>query len=997
MKKLSIKIISIALAICLLIGVVPMSIFAQESNNNVYVDVTINADKTEYADGDIIAFNGSISNTSSKDCEADIEIALYSTPSVKLDTKLLKVDALAAGESHDFSIDAKANRTKVGFILVQGIYDIITGYLYTSILETISLFSSNYECVRVYIDGVPAAIMYKVDSSVVLDDITEPSDPGTDEPSDPEPDIPPVDPKDADGDGLSDDEEALFGTDKNDKDTDDDGFTDFEEVWLMGTNPLTVNDQYVDTDGDGLADYDEVKNHNTDINSEDTDGDSLTDYDEVFVYETDPTKKDTDGDGLSDSFEIENGLNPLKASTDGVNNDGDVKISQELKEIAISDMLLDDENIAKPTVKGEVTGEMSENIFIATANESDFEDNRAVVGKAVFVDAEDDYLTGLTLEFDLSDYDGDLAVLSICTLDEDGNIELVESEVSGTTVSCTMEESATYFVMNIDEFLKNLDVDVNDYSTSTIKTEAVDRSVEIATEKVSGQADIVFAIDTTGSMSDEIYNVKSNVADFTERLSTEYNVKVNYALIDFRDLEEDGPGTTKVIKNGSSNWFNDVNVYKTALNRLSANGGGDTPECDVDALETARRLNFRNSANKFIILITDANYKVRNDYGLASMDEEIDLLCEDGINVSVVTTSGLASTYSNLYTQTGGMYADIYGDFSAELLKLADLIGEETADGEWVILKHGFRYVKLPALPEAGSTVDTDEDGINDYKELGSTEVIDLTPFIKAQLAIKGVPFEAYYGKTSIVVYDSIADPTVFDTDRDGFKDSVDPTPWRASAFADMDSYIDCKYRNKPSVTMLVKQCIPGEKTAVNFSGGDLVGHSFILLSDGTGEKVYRGFYPSYDGTKYTDYLDYTMNNIYTRGMASTKGVVYDDSSHEYNIAYSTLISNEQYNNIVEYISNNKSNDYNLQSYNCTTFAVETFAAGSSSIKSIVKRHLWSIPVWAGALTFTVFYPYGYDPGDAGEDIRNNASEYTEKSSIKLADGSLYNAIVERH
>ena len=49
---------------------------------------------------------------------------------------------------------------------------------------------------------------------------------------------------------------------------------------------------------------------------------------------------------------------------------------------------------------------------------------------------------------------------------------------------------------------------------------------------VSGQADIVFAIDTTGSMSPAINNVITNVTSFANTLSKNYNVKVNYALIE---------------------------------------------------------------------------------------------------------------------------------------------------------------------------------------------------------------------------------------------------------------------------------------------------------------------------------------------------------------------------------------------------------------------------------------------------------------------------------
>ena len=58
---------------------------------------------------------------------------------------------------------------------------------------------------------------------------------------------------DADGDGLTDAEEAELGTDPADPDTDDDGLSDGEEVNETLTDPLLV-----DTDGDTYRDPDEI-------------------------------------------------------------------------------------------------------------------------------------------------------------------------------------------------------------------------------------------------------------------------------------------------------------------------------------------------------------------------------------------------------------------------------------------------------------------------------------------------------------------------------------------------------------------------------------------------------------------------------------------------------------------------------------------------------------------------------------------------------------------
>jgi pSer/pThr/pTyr-binding forkhead associated (FHA) protein len=88
---------------------------------------------------------------------------------------------------------------------------------------------------------------------------------------------------DRDGDGLSDLQENVVGTDPDNQDSDNDGLLDGEEVLTWGTNPL----------------------------SQDTDSDDLVDGAEVHQYGTSPTNHDTDGDGLSDGLEIITGTNPL--------------------------------------------------------------------------------------------------------------------------------------------------------------------------------------------------------------------------------------------------------------------------------------------------------------------------------------------------------------------------------------------------------------------------------------------------------------------------------------------------------------------------------------------------------------------------------------------------------------------------------------------------------------------------------------------------------------
>ena len=90
---------------------------------------------------------------------------------------------------------------------------------------------------------------------------------------------------DSDGDGITDEDEILYGTNPHDADSDDDGLTDYEEI-----------------NYDGVEDYNPLQDTNP--NNPDTDNDGLTDYEEINIYYTNPLEPDTDGDGISDYDEV---------------------------------------------------------------------------------------------------------------------------------------------------------------------------------------------------------------------------------------------------------------------------------------------------------------------------------------------------------------------------------------------------------------------------------------------------------------------------------------------------------------------------------------------------------------------------------------------------------------------------------------------------------------------------------------------------------------------
>jgi subtilisin family serine protease len=101
---------------------------------------------------------------------------------------------------------------------------------------------------------------------------------------------------DDDNDGLSDIDEAIYGTDSLDPDSDLDGLTDGNEVNIHGTDPL----------------------------DDDSDNDSLLDGEEINTYHTLPNDSDTDDDGASDGNEVSAGTDPLDDTSFPVTADGDI-------------------------------------------------------------------------------------------------------------------------------------------------------------------------------------------------------------------------------------------------------------------------------------------------------------------------------------------------------------------------------------------------------------------------------------------------------------------------------------------------------------------------------------------------------------------------------------------------------------------------------------------------------------------------------------------------
>jgi hypothetical protein len=82
-------------------------------------------------------------------------------------------------------------------------------------------------------------------------------------------------------------------------DADGDLIGDIPYVLYSAIDNAPIKYGAFDVDRDGLFNFEEFR-EGTDINNKDTDGDGLSDYDEVKITGTNPLSNDTDGDGILD-------------------------------------------------------------------------------------------------------------------------------------------------------------------------------------------------------------------------------------------------------------------------------------------------------------------------------------------------------------------------------------------------------------------------------------------------------------------------------------------------------------------------------------------------------------------------------------------------------------------------------------------------------------------------------------------------------------------------
>lgn len=128
----------------------------------------------------------------------------------------------------------------------------------------------------------------------------------------------------------------------------------------------------------------------------------------------------------------------------------------------------------------------------------------------------------------------------------------------------------------------------------------------------TSSVDVAFVVDTTGSMWDDIFQVKSSIGDIVDRLK-EQSADFRISITEFKDFNHSGGDSSDYPYRAIQSFTNDRTQIQSSVQTLNANGGGDWEESVYSGLMNTIQGKdigeWRPDAEKVIILMGDAPAK----------------------------------------------------------------------------------------------------------------------------------------------------------------------------------------------------------------------------------------------------------------------------------------------------------------------------------------------------------------------------------------------------
>ncbi len=163
-----------------------------------------------------------------------------------------------------------------------------------------------------------------------------------------------------------------------------------------------------------------------------------------------------------------------------------------------------------------------------------------------------------------------------------------------------MKDSITYPDLLVKQFYQLASRTGGESYFLTQSTKITEQIIAIIDEHLSDKTDLVLLIDNTGSMSDDIENVKSGVNVIIDHVKKKNDVHLSVAT--YGDEFSDGDRWFDLIP-----FTTDYDSVSRYVKRIGLTNGGDYPESMFDAAcRTMDTLEWRKDSQKMILVLGDA-------------------------------------------------------------------------------------------------------------------------------------------------------------------------------------------------------------------------------------------------------------------------------------------------------------------------------------------------------------------------------------------------------
>lgn len=229
---------------------------------------------------------------------------------------------------------------------------------------------------------------------------------------------------------------------------------------------------------------------------------------------------------------------------------------------------------------------------------------------------------------------------------------------------------------------------------------------------LTGDIDIVFAIDTTGSMGGYIDEVQTYASELVNLVSSQTS-SGRYALVTYRDHPEWTGWSGDYPSRLDQPFTSDPATLQAALDGITVDGGGDWPESMYSGLREAIAVPWRPGVKKVVIVLADAPpHDPEPVTGLTANDIIAQAIAVDPAEVYVVDPGwAVDDSLRSVVDGTGGVVVDASSttDVPGALREILD-----------VALTKPFAWINGPYVARVGTPVTLD--GSGSYATSGTIE-----------------------------------------------------------------------------------------------------------------------------------------------------------------------------------------------------------------------------------------------------------------------------------